>query len=136
MSVIKVVLEKKSVRLRDWAGMALLTVCLLFPASLLGDSLVRSISLEANEADKSIRVPVGTKVKVQNNYPQELYQTSVITELSNKKVLSIETFHTGQSFGLEFTKKGAYSVCYSLKPEKDSASPICLQINVVPLQAA
>jgi len=121
---------------RLWTVGTVLMLGLLIPVNLFGESLVRSISLEANDARPPILITTGTEVRIQNNYTQVLYQTSVVTETSNQRLLSIEAFHPGQSFGLEFTKKGPYSVCYSLKQEKNSGSSICLQINVVPLQTA
>lgn len=135
MSLIQLFLKLNSTRAFKSAGFAVLTVCLLVPSSLFGESLARSISLEANDSEQVIRIPVGVQLKVQNNYPQELYQTSVIGS-SNKRLLNIETFQPGQSFDLEFTKKGPYSVCYSLESGEDSEKSICLQINVVPLQTA
>jgi len=117
-------------------GLAVLVFCLGLPANLLGESLVRTISLEATDQEQNIRIPVGSSVTFLNNYPQMLYETSIITNHSDKKLLSIESFEPGQSFGLQFSKKGPYSICYSLKPKTDSKNPICLPINVVPLQTA
>ena len=114
----------------------MLMIGLCLPQNILAESLIHTVSLEASDQEKSIRIPVGATVTFLNNYPQELYQTSIITDHSDKRILSLESFPSGQSFGLEFMKKGPYSICYSLKPETDSTNPICLQINVVPLQAA
>ena len=98
--------------------------------------MVRTISLKANDQEQNIHIPVGSSVTFLNNYPQKLYETSIIRDHSDKKLLSIESFAPGQSFGLQFSKKGPYSICYSLKPKTDSENPICLPINVVPLQTA
>jgi hypothetical protein len=125
-----------SIRSLEVIGIAVLVMCLCLPAQLLGESLVRTISLDAADQEQSIRIPVGSSVTFLNNYPQELYETSIITDHSDKKLMSIESFPPGQSFGLQFSKKGPYSICYSLKPKADSKDPICLQINVVPLQTA
>ena len=127
---------KYSVRFLETIGLMVLAVCLCLPASLFGESLTRTISLEATDQEQTISIPVGSSVTFRNDYPQDLYETSVITDYSDKKILSIESFEIGQSFGLEFSKQGPYSICYSLKPKMDSTNPICLQINVVPLQAA
>ena len=129
-------LVKNSVRSLETIGLAVLAVCLCLPANLFGETLARTISLEATDQERNIRIPVGSSVTFLNNYPQELYETSIITDHSDKNLLSIESFEPGQSFGLEFSKKGPYSICYSLKPKTDSTNPICLQINVVPLQTA
>ena len=114
----------------------MLAVCLCLPANLLGESLARTISLEATDQEQDISIPVGSSITFLNNYPQGLYETSVITDNSDKKLLSIESFEPGQSIGLQFPKKGPYSICYLLKPKTDATHPICLQINVVPLQTA
>ena len=117
-------------------GLAAVVLALCLPANLLGESLTRTISLEATDQDQQINIPVGATVTFKNNYPQVLYETSVITGRSDITVLSIDSFPSGQAFGLEFSRKGPYSVCYLLKPKADSTQPICLQINVVPLQTA
>jgi hypothetical protein len=111
-------------------------VAFLFPVNLFGESLVRTVSLEAVAQKQKVSIPVGASVTFLNNYSQKLYQTSITTNHSGKRILSIDSFPAGQSFGLEFSKQGPYSICYSLKPEEDSAQLICIQINVVPLQAA
>ena len=129
-------LVKKSICSLETIGLAVVAVCLCLPSNLFGESLTRTISLEVTDQEQDIRIPVGSSVTFLNNYPQELYETSIITDHSDKKMLSIESFEPGQSFGLEFSKQGPYSICYWLKPKPDSAHPICLQINVVPLQTA
>ncbi len=136
MSLLKKLLNRISIRSLETTGLAVLVIGLCLPANLFGQSLVRTISLEATDQKQNISIPVGSAVTFLNNYPQELYQTSVITDHSDKRLLSIESLHPGQSFGLEFMKKGPYSICYSLKPEANSTNPICLQIKVVPLQTA
>ena len=117
-------------------GIAAAALIWMLPANLLGESLTRTVSLEATDPGRNIRVPVGATITFKNNYPQTLYETSVLKDRSDKKVLSVGLFPSGQSFGLEFSKKGPYSVCYSLSQKTDSANPICLQIDVVPLQTA
>jgi len=136
MSPVKNYYKKISVRSLETISLAVLAVCLCLPAHLFGESLARTISLEANDQEQNIRIPVGSSVTFLNNYPQKLYRTSIITDHSDKKILSIESFESGQSFGLQFPKKGPYSICYTLKPKMDLTNPICLQINVVPLQTA
>lgn len=129
-------LVKNSVRSFKAIGLAVLVVYLCLPANLFGESLVHTISLEATDQEQDIRIPVGSSITFLNNYPQELYETSIITDYLDKKILNIDSFAPGQSFGLQFSKKGPYSICYSLKPKTSSTNPICLQINVVPLQTA
>ena len=134
MSLKTSVFRKNSNGSLEAIGLAVLWVCLWPPANLYGDPWVRTISLKAADQEQNIRIPVGASVTFLNNYPQKLYGTSIIKDQSNKKLLSIESFEPGQSFGLQFSKKGPYSICYSLKT--DSENPICLPINVVPLQTA
>jgi len=117
-------------------GLVVLGFCLCLPANLFGESLARTISLEATVQEKNIPIPVGSSVTFLNSYPQDLYETSIVTGHSDKKLLSIESFESGQSFGLQFSKKGPNSICYSLQPKTNSISLTCLQIIVVPLQTA
>ncbi len=126
--------NKITIRSLEKIGLLVLGLCLCLPANLFGESLTRTISLEATDQKNNVRIPVGSSVTFLNNYPQDLYETIVITDASDKKLLNIETFQSGQSFGLQFSKKGPYSICYSLKP--NSTNLICLQIIVVPLQIA
>lgn len=126
--------NKITIRSLEKIGLLVLGLCLCLPANLFGESLTRTISLEATDQENNVRIPVGSSVTFLNNYPQDLYETTVITDASDKKLLSIESFQSGQSFGLQFSKKGPYSICYSLKP--NSTNLICLQIIVVPLQTA
>jgi len=136
MSLLKNYSSKFSVRSLEIIGLVVLGIALCLPVNLFGKSLVRTISLKATDQEQNIRIPVGSSVTFLNNYPQKLYGTSIITDHSNKKLLSIESFDPGQAFGLPFSKKGPYSICYSLNPKPDSANPVCLPINVVPLQTA
>ena len=126
--------NKITIRSLEKIGLLVLGLCLCLPANLFGESLTRTISLEATDQENNVRIPVGSSVTFLNNYPQDLYETTVITDASDKKLLSIESFQSAQSFGLQFSKKGPYSICYSLKP--NSTNLICLQIIVVPLQTA
>lgn len=136
MTVTKNVSRKIS--RRSWATLCFvgLLAGLCLPANLFGESLIRTISLEASDQELEIAIPVGSSVTFLNNYPQELYATSIIKNYPDTKLLSIDSFPSGQTFGLEFPKKGPYSICYSLNPDTGSTNPICLQINVVPLQTA
>jgi len=136
MSVLTNYFRNFSYRSLETIGLVALGICLCLPANLFGESLARTIALEATDQETNIRIPVGSTVTFLNNYPQDLYETSIITERANKKLLSIESFAPGQSFGLQFSKKGPYSICFSLKPKTNSTDPICLPINVVPLQTA
>ena len=128
--------KRSSVRSLKVIGIAVWVVCLCLPVNIFGESLIRTVSLEAADQENNIHIPVGSSVTFLNNYPQELFGTTIITDHTNTKLVSIGSFPSGQSFGLEFPKKGPYSICYSLTPETASTDPICLQINVVPLQAA
>ena len=117
-------------------GLAAAMVLVFIPGQLLGESAVHTISLDATDSEPTINVPMGTPVTFENNYPQVLYETSVQKIGSDKNIINIASFPSGQSFGLEFMAKGPYSVCYRLKPKGDSTEQICLQINVVSLQTA
>jgi len=136
MSFEKNCSNKIAMRSLGKIGLVVMGLCLCLPTNLFGESLTHTISLEATDQEKNIHIPVGSSVTFLNNYPQDIYETSIVTGHSDKKLLSIESFESGQSFGLQFSKKGPNSICYSLQPKTNSISLTCLQIIVVPLQTA
>ena len=136
MSFEKNCSNKIDIRSLGKIGLVVLGLCLCLPTHIFGESLTRTISLEATDQEKNIHIPVGSTVTFLNNYPQDIYETAIVTGHTDKKLLSIESFESGQSFGLQFSKKGPYSICYSLQPKTNLMSLTCLQIIVVPLQTA
>ena len=59
-----------------------------------------------------------------------LYNITVSESLSQKRVLSIRDFQSGQSFAMSFSKAGEYEICYSSK--KDASVPkTCFQVDVL-----
>ena len=61
-------LEKNSVRTLETIGIAVMALCLCLPANLFGESLARTISLEATDQEQDIRIPVGSSITPVGNY--------------------------------------------------------------------
>ncbi len=118
----------------------LISVALFILVSWLpisANPLVRTIVLETGEAHfPFVTVPTDTTIQLKNNFTETLIGTSIQKTDTGKRMVNIESFLPGQTIGLEFPKKGMYSVCYSLKTDSQSANPRCLEIHVVKLQTA
>ena len=69
-------------------------------------------------------------VEISNSFNSVLYDITVMESPSQKRVLSIADFQSGQSFEMSFSKGGEYEICYS--SQKDvGGSRTCLQIDVL-----
>jgi len=79
---------------------------------------------------RQLNVYQNAYVKISNSFSSILYNITVSESLSQKKVLSIRDFESGQSFAMSFSKAGEYEICYSSK--KDVSVPrTCLQVDVL-----
>ena len=52
-------------------------------------------------------------VAISNSYNSVLYDITVSESPSQKRVLSIADFQSGQSFEMSFSKAGEYDICFS-----------------------
>ncbi|MBC8283564.1 MAG: hypothetical protein H8E32_07100 [Nitrospinae bacterium] len=69
-------------------------------------------------------------VEISNSFSSVLYDITVTESPSQKRVLSIADFQSGQSFEMSFSKAGEYEICFS--SEKRISSPrTCLQVDVI-----
>jgi len=79
---------------------------------------------------RQLNVYQNAHVKISNSFSSILYNITVSESLSQKRVLSIRDFESGQSFAMSFSKAGEYEICYSSK--KDVSVPrTCLQVDVL-----
>ena len=77
-----------------------------------------------------LKVYQNAYVEISNSFSSDLYDITVIESPSQKRVLSIADFQSGQSFEMSFSRAGEYEICYS--SQKDArGSRTCLQINVL-----
>ena len=77
-----------------------------------------------------LKVYQNAYVEISNSFSSDLYDITVIESPSQKRVLSIADFQSGQSFEMSFSKAGEYEICYS--SQKDAGgSRTCLQIDVL-----
>jgi len=81
-----------------------------------------------------LKVYQNAYVEISNSFSTVLYDITVTESPSQKRVLSIADFQSGQSFEMSFSKAGEYEICYSrLKDsKKDFTVPrTCLQVDVL-----
>ena len=77
-----------------------------------------------------LKVYQNAYVEISNSFSSVLYDITVMESPSQKRVLSIADFQSGQSFEMSFSKVGEYEICYS--SQKDAGgSRTCLQIDVL-----
>ena len=77
-----------------------------------------------------LKVYQNAYVEISNSFSSVLYDITVMESPSQKRVLSIADFQSGQSFEMSFSKAGEYEICYSR--QKDAGGlRTCLQIDVL-----
>jgi hypothetical protein len=102
------------------------TLLLVFTAISEADS--GAIILNPTQQKQSeLRVYQNAYVKISNTFNSALYNLTVIEFPSEKRVLSIADFQSGQSFEMSFSKAGEYKLCYS--SENDPRT--CLLLDVL-----
>ncbi|NIP99889.1 MAG: hypothetical protein GWM98_05435 [Nitrospinaceae bacterium] len=119
-----------------WGLAGWVAVVFSAPFNIFGEQMIRTISLEEAEVPLAYRVPMGSNVIIKNNHPGQVYRASIVKADSEVKLVEVESLPSGESFALQFSQRGVYSFCYSMKPTPDSTGVICLEISVVQLQAA
>lgn len=95
-----------------------------------------SLSLKDKAMDSYYQVPTGKAVRIQNDMNRILHNTSISRIDPDKHMLSVQTFHPGQTMDLEFTAQGRYRICFDWIPEpSNDIKRSCVRLNVVKLQA-
>jgi hypothetical protein len=79
------------------------------------------------QVQSDLRIYQNAYVKISNTFNSTLYDLAVFEFPSEKKVLSIAGFLSGQSFEMSFSKAGEYKICYS--SENDPRT--CLLLDVL-----
>ena len=74
-----------------------------------------------------LKVYQNAYVEISNSFSSDLYDITVIESPSQKRVLSIADFQSGQSFEISFSRAGEYEICYSTQKDADG-SKTCLKI--------
>ncbi|MBT5469576.1 MAG: hypothetical protein HOK41_03135 [Nitrospina sp.] len=69
-------------------------------------------------------------VAISNSYNSVLYDITVSESPSQKRVLSIADFQSGQSFEMSFSKAGEYDICFSSEKNMNSLRT-CLHVDVL-----
>ena len=79
---------------------------------------------------RQLNVYQNAYVEISNSFSSILYNITVSESLSQKRVLSIRDFQSGQSFSMSFSKAGEYEICYSSKNDVNVLRT-CLQVDVL-----
>ena len=107
-------------------SLAVVAVLLVFTAiSEAGSGAI--ILNPTQQKPVELRVYQNAYVKISNTFNSALYDLTVIEFPSEKRVLSIADFQSGQSFEMSFSKAGEYKICYS--SENDPRT--CLFLDVL-----
>ena len=69
-------------------------------------------------------------VEISNSFSSVLYNITVTESPSQKRVLFIDDFQSGQSFEISFAKAGKYEICYS-NDQLSSSPRTCLKLDVI-----
>ena len=69
-------------------------------------------------------------VEISNSFSSVLYNITVTETPSQKRVLSIDDFQSGQTFEMSFSKAGEYEICYSSE-KRISSLRTCLKVDVI-----
>ena len=69
-------------------------------------------------------------VEISNSFSSVLYNITVTESPSQKRVLFIDDFQSGQTFEMSFSKAGEYEICYSSE-KRISSLRTCLKVDVI-----
>ena len=104
-------------------------VLLFFSAtSEAGSGVINLGPLGKTTGDKKIFQ--NAYVEISNSFSSVLYDITVTESPSEKRVLFIDDFQSGQSFEISFAKVGKYEICYSSE-KRISSLRTCLKVDVI-----
>ena len=69
-------------------------------------------------------------IEISNSFSSVLYDITVTESPSQKRVLFIDDFQSGQTFEMSFSKAGEYEICYSSE-KRISSLRTCLKVDVI-----
>ncbi len=107
---------------------SLLVIAFLLVFTANSEAGSGAIILNPTQQNQSgVKVYQNAYVKISNTFNSALYNLTVIEFPSEKRVLSIADFQSGQSFEMSFSKAGEYQICYS----SESDPRTCLLLDVL-----
>jgi hypothetical protein len=107
--------------------LSVLVVAVLLVFTTISEADSGAIILNPTQQKPSdLRVYQNAYVKISNTFNSALYDLTVIEFPSEKRVLSIADFQSGQSFEMSFSKAGEYKICYS--SENDPRTCVLLDV--------
>lgn len=106
-------------------------VFVFFVFSTTSEAVPGAIILNPMVKDQGqLRVYQNEYVEIGNSFSSVLYDITVTEFPSQKRVLSIADFQSGQSFEMSFSKAGEYEICYSSE-KRINSQRTCLMVDVV-----
>ena len=103
----------------------------LFVFSAISEAVPSAIILNPTlKKPRQLNIYQNAYVEISNSFSSILYNITVSESLSQKRVLSIRDFQSGQSFSMSFSKAGEYEICYSSKKDVNVLRT-CLQVDVL-----
>ena len=106
----------------------ILFVLLFFSAISEADS--GSINLGRLGKTGNKKIYQNAYVEISNSFSSALYNITVTESPSQKSVLFINDFQSGQTFEMSFSKAGEYEICYSSE-KRISSLRTCLKVDVI-----
>ena len=112
-------------------NLSVVLVFVFFVFSAISEAVPSSIILNPIlKKPEGLNIYQNAYVQISNSFSSVLYNITVSESLSQKRVLSIRDFQSGQSFAMSFSKAGEYEICYSSK--KDVSVPkTCFNVDVL-----
>ena len=107
----------------------ILSVLFLFSATSEAGSGAINLGPVENKTGNQ-KVYQNAYVEISNSFSSVLYDITVTESPSQKRVLFIDDFQSGQSFEISFAKAGKYEICYSNDPQRSSPRT-CLKLDVI-----
>ena len=103
-------------------------LAVLFVFTAISEAGSGAIILNPTQQSQSdLRVYQNAYIKISNTFDSALYDLAIFEFPSEKRVLSIAGFQSGQSFEMSFSKAGEYKICYSSKNDPRT----CLLLDVL-----
>lgn len=114
--------------------LALVLLVIGLPAQ--AERLQQKISLNGPHSAVPIRVLPSVPVTLSNDGVITLHRATITRIVSGARLAEIAAVYAGQKFNLEFSREGAYSICYFLALDSPPGQEQCLFLDVVPLRTA
>ena len=112
-------------------NLSVVFVFVFFVFSAISEAVPSSIILNPTlKNPRQLNVYQNAYVEISNSFSSVLYNITVTESPSQKRVLFIDDFQSGQTFEMSFSKAGEYEICYSSE-KRISSLRTCLKVDVI-----